>query len=211
MDNNRINKVVYNWSKSFGKSNEVMFGKQVRKMNIKSTVTSCNPKQSVKDFVEQINAFEQQEWYIKLWNDKGNEVNGNKLRLYRLHKERIEAERYVTNTMPKEYRKAIAKLRSGTMALHVETGRYNKTPLAERTCVYCKSGNVEDEKHFLLECELYEDIRYDLLKEVVAIYPDFMNHSCLSQYCLLMTTDQIQKYLGKVLVLMYNRRKAFTF
>ena len=212
MDNSRVNKHVYKWSKSHGKSNERKFDKQMIKMNINInyTIASGSSKQAVKDLVKHINAFEQNEWYVQLWNDKGNEVNGNKLRMYRLHKERIGLESYVTTSMPKECRKAIAKLRSGTMALYVETGRYSKTPLSERICTYCQSGQVEDEKHFLLKCELYNDIRYDLLNEAAQLELDFMNENCVSQYCLLMNTESIQTFLGKTLVKMYNRCKAFT-
>ena len=37
--------------------------------------------------------------------------NGNKLRLYRLFKERIDVDSYIRNNMPKKYRQMIAKLR----------------------------------------------------------------------------------------------------
>jgi len=210
MENDRINKCVFLWSKSFNKSNEAKFFKLLRKMDIDFSLTGGNSKQSVKDFIKAVDSHEQLEWYSQLWNDKGNEVNGNKLRLYRLHKERINPEFYVLQSMSKDHRKAIAKLRSGTMALYVETGRYNKTPLQQRICTYCESGSIEDEKHFLLNCELYNDIRYDLLKEMCNIQPDFITHDYLTQYCILMTTESIQQLLGKMLVKMYKRRKAFT-
>ena len=73
--------------------------------------------------------------------------------------------------MSKDHRKVIYRLRSGRMALFVETSRYNKTPLGERMCTYTyyESGNIEDEKHFLVNCEFYNDIRYDLLTEMCNI------------------------------------------
>ena len=35
--------------------------------------------------------------------------------------------------------------------------------MKERVCSWC--NEVEDEKHFLLDCELYEDIRNDTLEK----------------------------------------------
>lgn len=51
-----------------------------------------------------------------------------------------------------------------------ETGRYTKpkkTPLAERKCNLCQSGEIEDELHFVLKCSLYDSERkllWDSLK-----------------------------------------------
>ena len=44
----------------------------------------------------------------------------------------------------------------------VETGRYEKEAIEERLCGLCNV--VEDERHFLLDCELYENIRDPLWK-----------------------------------------------
>ena len=92
------------------------------------------------------------------------DTDGNKLWLYRIHKERVEQESYVTMSLNKESRKAIAQVRSGTMALYIETAIFNKTPLSEMICMFHNSGKIEDEKHFLLDCELHNNIRYDLLQ-----------------------------------------------
>ena len=61
------------------------------------------------------------------------------------------------------------------MPLAVESGRYTKpkTPLTERLCKFCESSAVEDEKHFLLDCELYTDIRYTLYERVLCLNENF--------------------------------------
>lgn len=210
MNNTRLNKRVYLWSKDQSKSNEAKFTRTLRNMNIDCMSFSGNPRQAVKDLIKAVDEYEQSVWYYQIWNDKGNEINGNKLRLYRLFKERIDVESYVTQPLLKEYRKAIAKLRSGTMALYVETGRYNRTPLADRICTYCESGKVEDEQHFLLSCDLYNDLRYELLQSMCGCDPDFMYLERLAQFCLIMSRPSIQPLLGKTLCRMYKRRKAFT-
>ena len=51
----------------------------------------------------------------------------------------------------------IGKLRTSTHSLHIEMGRRSGTARERRFC-HCGLG-VEDEKHFLLDCEVYRDIR----------------------------------------------------
>ena len=54
-------------------------------------------------------------------------------------------------------RVTIARLRSGSNFLRIETGRHDGEELEDRVCRWCRK--VEDEAHFLLECDLYRDIR----------------------------------------------------
>ena len=54
----------------------------------------------------------------------------------------------------------------GILPLHIETGRYKTVTdretgrirsmkVGERVCLICKSSIVEDEKHFLIHCQMY--------------------------------------------------------
>src|SRR5262249_40377394 len=56
----------------------------------------------------------------------------------------------------------LAKLRGGTNRLRIEKGRYRKEEVSERLCVFCDRQEVEDEKHFLLKCTLYNEEREQL-------------------------------------------------
>ena len=55
------------------------------------------------------------------------------------------------------------------VALAIETGRHDKPKIAkeERKCRYCNLDEVEDEKHFLLKCPLYNEERLSLFNSVV--------------------------------------------
>jgi hypothetical protein len=53
----------------------------------------------------------------------------------------------------------LAKIRGGTNRLRIEQGRYEKEKVCERICRCCKSGQVEDESHFMLQCSTYDDLR----------------------------------------------------
>ncbi len=209
MENSRFNEIVFMWSKSQSKSNESRFHKFLHSMDINYNLNAPCKKQAVKDIVNEVDYNGQVEWHRSIWNDKGNEINGNKLRLYRLFKERIEADHYVKMSMSKEHRKGIARLRSGTFPLQIELGRYKKIPLDQRLCKFCKADCIENEIHFLLDCELYEDLRYQLFYEMCNLDNDFNSYNTLQKICILFTTKHVQPLLGKTIFLMYKRRKLF--
>jgi hypothetical protein len=56
------------------------------------------------------------------------------------------------------YRSAFAKFRCGVAPLRIETGRYENKNVNERVCFICHD-QIEDEKHVLLDCPLYADLR----------------------------------------------------
>ena len=47
----------------------------------------------------------------------------------------------------------------GILPLRIETGRDVGEPVERRTCRFCDLVAIEDEKHVLLTCDLYNDIR----------------------------------------------------
>ena len=69
-------------------------------------------------------------WYQKL-NFKP------KLRTYKLFKNNKLTERYVKFNLDRKERSMLAQLHMGTLALHVETGRYRNVPLNRRFCFHC--------------------------------------------------------------------------
>ena len=56
------------------------------------------------------------------------------------------------------HRVAMTRLRMSSHSLRIEEGRYNGTPREDMIRTLC-SGGIEDEKHLLLKCPMYEDIR----------------------------------------------------
>jgi hypothetical protein len=55
----------------------------------------------------------------------------------------------------------IAQLRTNSHQLRCETEHWKRPKKAweERVCVFCTSGKVKTEKHFILECEAFKDSR----------------------------------------------------
>ena len=134
-------------------------------------------------------------------------VNGNKLRLYRLHKDRINVESYASNHEISRYeRSVLARLRCGSLPLQVEVGRYTKIPLDQIICTLCQAGTIEDVVHFLVECKFYDDQRYEMFNVVSNDFTCFNELPALIRFILLMHTQSVS-LLCKMVTNMFNRRK----
>jgi hypothetical protein len=121
-----------------------------------------------KELREKIQAREEKEWLARMQTKP-------KLRTYRTIKHKLKFEPYLNhdNTYARE---TMTRLRGGTNELRIETGRYPNTNRDrrldehERTCMLCVSGEVEDERHFVLSCVIYKEMRekmFEVLKEVM--------------------------------------------
>ena len=85
-----------------------------------------------------------------------------KLRTYVSVKNNLEYENYLDIT-DEVGRKALARLRSGTNELRIETGRHERLQRKDRTCWFgCEE--LLDEQHFLMECWMYEDLREEVMR-----------------------------------------------
>jgi hypothetical protein len=69
----------------------------------------------------------------------------------------------------------MAQIRFGILQLRIETGRFSSTPLEERTCEICNQNVVEDETHFLFNCEKYNHLRTPWLENISRRCPNFQN------------------------------------
>ena len=59
----------------------------------------------------------------------------------------------------------LARIRLGTNKLRIETGRHTGLAEEDRKCWF-GCGKAEDEKHFLLECKMYDDFRKQLIRRL---------------------------------------------
>ena len=92
--------------------------------------------------------------------------NKPKLKKYITLKENFAIPNYVSTLLPKPHRSIFAQFCCGILPLRVETGRRQRVrdettgqtrslKLEERVCSICSSGEVEDEYHFLLKCDVF--------------------------------------------------------
>ena len=83
-------------------------------------------------------------------------------------KSKLRTYRTVANIQPylnfdsRHARILLTRLRSGTNSLRIERGRYENEAVEDRLCHWC--SKVEDERHFLVECDLHRDVRGNALE-----------------------------------------------
>jgi len=105
--------------------------------------------------------------------------NNNKLRTYAMFCELscagvLEMAAYLRWVQNVKERLLLTRFRVGVLALRIETGRWESSgaegprgiPVEFRVCQCCDSGKVEDEIHFLLECNVYVLERESLLNVI---------------------------------------------
>ena len=99
----------------------------------------------------------------------------------------------------------LAQFRCGILPLRIETGRFVGEAVEMRLCKLCSNEEVEDEKHFLLKCPTYADIRSDTFRESVS-NPDFIAMSEQEQFVHLI--KMFPRRTAKFIVRAYLRRRS---
>ena len=79
-------------------------------------------------------------------------------------------------------------------------------PLTERKCNFCNKQAVEDKIHFLIDCDLYSDLRYDLFNEG---QKDYSSYNMLNndEKIIFYENDKLQPILANTIHKMFYRRK----
>ena len=130
----------------------------------------------------------------KQW--KADMAGQPKLRTYRQFKEKLQLEEYLMTQSNKQGRYLLTSIRTGTNKLRIETGRWKKEKKDERFCMVCMSGEIEDEKHFVLDCEAYQHARQILFNQIQQASNgklDLQNHSREAQWNTLMRGNQVME------------------
>ena len=65
----------------------------------------------------------------------------------------------VKSQVTRYQRSLLSQLKFGILPLKIETDRYQGIPLNERKCRLCNSGSIEDETHFLFQCNSLNEAR----------------------------------------------------
>ena len=73
--------------------------------------------------------------------------------------ESFEMQSYLTKVRIQKNRALLAKFRSGSHWLRVETGRHENLERCQRTCKLCSNSVVEDEHHMIFDCKAYVELR----------------------------------------------------
>ena len=128
-----------------------------------------------------------------------------KLRTYVKFKERLDATDYVRYVTNRYDRSMIAKFRCGILQLHIETGRFNQVKVEDRICSMCDDNMVEDEFHFLCQCDYYSSERKALYEFAISKNASFANLTEEEKFCYLMVECNCK--VGKFINKAWQKRK----
>ena len=129
------------------------------------------------------------------WKD--NLTHKPKLRTYIRLKDNLKTANYVKTHLSGGERSVLAQIRCGILPLHIETGRFNNTPLEERLCTMCNNDDIEDELHFIFDCDKYTAERtqlFHLLRPRISDFDDLNNYDKFARMCDV-CPRQFSKYL----------------
>ena len=136
--------------------------------------------------------------------------NSPKLRTYCLYKELYCIEPYVSCNMGRKYRSALARFRSGTLLLEIETGRWRGIPVDQRLCKLCNTQSVESESHFLFSCPVYDQLRDEHFERVRSMLINFNNFNEADKLKALMQPEFVAG-TARLVSDMYNARQNMLF
>lgn len=127
-----------------------------------------------------------------------------KLRTYKLIKSDYRIEPYLLLNLGRKTYNKIARFRTSSHNLRIETGRHERPliPVEERLCTKCNLNEVEDEIHSLIICPNNTSLRlrlFDLAR--VYIYDfDIMNDTNKFRSIMCSKESELLRCLGKFLI-----------
>ena len=131
-----------------------------------------------------------------------------------MFKQCFNKEKYLCINMPGKYKSAYAKFRCGVAPLRIETGRYEGIMVDNRLCFneQCKKNNIiEDEKHVLINCPVYADLRAILFRHASSFNCDFVNLSDDDKFKFLFTDENVCYFLAKICYDVLLKRKGILY
>ena len=110
---------------------------------------------------------------------------------------------YVSDLTDTRLIAVVARLRLTFHNLEIERGRHTrpKTPVANRVCRRCQTTQVDDEIHFLMQCNMFELDRKALFSEAEKYITNF-NTQC--------ETEQFKSIMGSENHAIFNALAKYT-
>ena len=148
------------------------------------------------------------EKYISSW--RHSLEHSKKLEFYKVFKDDYVTSDYLNQLRNFNERRNLVKLRVSNHKLMIELGRYqtDHMPRETRLCPLCKSNQVENETHFLLQCSKYSLQRQTFFNRINEIIPDIERKSTSESIKLLMNSNEyhVNKLVMKFISLCMNIR-----
>ena len=109
--------------------------------------------------------------------------------------------------MPHQHRIILLRFKLGGHNLQIEKGRFQRQKRHERLCQCCLLGQVEDVKHFLLECQAFQGIRQEfacILNAIDGCMNLIFDYTDTWKVCLLL--EKMEAYRSQLLQLKRNKQ-----
>lgn len=139
-------------------------------------------KKVIKHCIVEMRKIYSGQFCMDLFNDYRLNDDGNKLRTYRTFKNDMYLEKYLINIRDRDLRKYFCRLRISAHNLPIEKGRHRrpkKTPIQDRVCDLCNSGEIGNEMHLVNQCislKTERDICFDKIKSRDASFENMNNN-----------------------------------
>ncbi|NYT28737.1 MAG: hypothetical protein H0A76_13340 [Candidatus Thiodubiliella endoseptemdiera] len=92
---------------------------------------------------------------------------------------------YVDILRNKTERSILCKIRLSAHNLAIERGRHLGLHTSDRICTICKTGDVEDESHFLFKCEKYSNYRRSFQCNILSILQkNHLSENQMLKFCM---------------------------
>lgn len=146
---------------------------------------------------QRVNDQYQQNWRSKL-------DDSTKARFYREIRPRFSCQTYLSQIHSVHHLKSFARLITSSHRLRVETGRWERPPIAyeNRKCHICHV-EIEDEFHFLFKCPLYNDDRTKLVPRYYRVNPSMFK-------LIELMNSQNTRLINRIAKFVYNSFKIRT-
>ena len=146
------------------------------------------------------------------WGKNLRDIERNPtLRTYNTFKQRYVTEPYLYLVKNIKYKVVLSRFRSSSHTLEIERGRYAKPiiPVQERQCRVCLV--LEDERHLLFHCVLYDGECRQLLSKIEARYNGFLSLDIHQMWSFLLSNEDCQclTWLGKYLYDAFEIRNRY--
>ena len=129
----------------------------------------------------------------------------NKLRTYRKFKNIYKHEPYLDCIKDSKTRSNFCRFRVSSHNLHIETGRHARVDISKRICKKCPLNEIEDEKHALMICPMYQNIRTTVFNDIAITNSNFPNLDMEGKFIWLLSNEdnhiiiQLSKLINTIL------------
>ena len=208
---NPLLKEAFHHARNHSQFFDVLDNDETIRMHFTSNISSQQPIKNARSSIKK----QLKKDFIRNWLKARNNTSECSREKF-THKEvkhNHQLEDYVRTIRNPAHRISMTKLRLGVHSLRIQTEKYENRgtpiPVEGRMCLVCNRGYIEDERHFLMCCPGYDNIRnelHSLLSTHDVVFKSLSDEDRI-RYLLTLENETTSKIVGKYTYLMFQKRK----